>query len=57
MRHAALLSFGLRPVALLAAGWLDETYGGRVTFLAVAGWTLLIAVLSTLSPSLRHEPA
>jgi MFS family permease len=53
----ALLSFGLRPVALLAAGWLDEAHGGRVTFLAVAAWTLLIAVLSTLSPSLRHEPA
>jgi predicted MFS family arabinose efflux permease len=53
----ALLSFGLRPVALLAAGRLDETYGGRVTFFAVAGWTLLVALLSTLSPSLRREPA
>jgi len=23
---------------------------------AVAGWTLLTAILSTLSPSLRHAP-
>jgi hypothetical protein len=53
----ALLSSGLRPVALLAAGRLDETYGGRVTFFAAAGWTLLVALLATLSPTLRHEPA
>jgi MFS family permease len=53
----ALISFGLRPLALLSVGWLDEAHGGRVTFFAIAGWTLLIAILSTLSPSLRHEPA
>lgn len=52
----AVLSFGLRPLALLAVGWLDQAHGGRVTFFAVAGWTLLIALLSTLSPSLRHPP-
>jgi MFS family permease len=53
----ALLSFGARPLALLGVGWLDEAHGGRVTFLAVAGWTLVIAILSTLAPALRHEPA
>jgi MFS family permease len=52
----ALLSFGLRPLAFLSVGYLDETAGGRTTLVTVAGWTLLIALLSTLSPSLRHAP-
>jgi predicted MFS family arabinose efflux permease len=53
----ALLSFGLRPLAFLGAGWLDEAHGGRVTLAVGAAYTLGIAVLSTLSPSLRVEPA
>jgi MFS family permease len=52
----ALLSFGLRPLAFLGVGYLDETAGGRTTLATVAAWTLLIALLSTLSPSLRHAP-
>ena len=52
----ALLSFGLRPLAVLGVGYRDESTGGRVTLAVVAGWTLLIAILSTLSPSLRHDP-
>jgi MFS family permease len=53
----ALLSFGLRPLAFLGVGFLDEAAGGRVTLATIAAWTLVIAILSILSPSLRHEPA
>jgi MFS family permease len=53
----ALLSFGLRPLAFLGVGYLDETAGGRVTLWTIAGWTFVIAILSTLAPALRHEPA
>jgi MFS family permease len=53
----ALLSFGLRPLAFLAVGFLDDAAGGRATLAVVAGWTLLIALASTLSPALRTEPA
>jgi MFS family permease len=52
----ALLSFGGRPFAVLAVGFLLDGIGGHATIAAVAAWTLAIAILSTLSPSLRRPP-
>jgi len=52
----ALLSFGARPFAVLAVGFLLDDAGGHATIAAVAAWTFLTAVVSTLSPSLRRIP-
>lgn len=49
----ALVSFGLRPLALLGIGYLDTAAGGRTTLATITGWTLLIAIASTLTPALR----
>jgi MFS family permease len=49
----ALLSFGARPFGMLATGYLIEELGGPATLAVIAGWTLLIAAASTLSPALR----
>jgi MFS family permease len=52
-----LLSFAARPFGLLATGYLLDGIGGRATLALIAGWTLAIAFVSTLSPSLRRLPA
>ena len=52
----ALLSFGLRPFGLLLTGYLLDWLGGRTTIVVIAGWALLAAALSTLSPALRRPP-
>jgi len=52
----ALMSFGGRPLGLLATGYLLDAVGGRATLLLVAAWTLLVALVSTASPSLRRTP-
>ena len=52
----ALVSFGARPLGLLAVGYLDQAVDGHVAFAVIAGWTLLVAGVSTLSPALRHGP-
>jgi hypothetical protein len=52
----ALLSFGARPFAVLAVGFMLDGIGGHATTAVIAAWTLLIAILSTLSPSLRRIP-
>ena len=52
----ALVSFGLRPLAFLAVGYLDAAAGGRTTLAVLAGWTLAIAILSSLTPALRKPP-
>lgn len=43
-----LISFGLRPVALLGVGYLDTAAGGQTTFAVIASWTFLIAAGATL---------
>jgi predicted MFS family arabinose efflux permease len=53
----ALLSFGARPFGLLLTGYLLDRIGGHETIAVIAGWTLLIAIGSMLSPALRHPPA
>jgi MFS family permease len=52
----ALLSFGLRPFGLLATGYLLDAIGGRSTIAVIAGWTLVVAILSTASHALRRPP-
>jgi predicted MFS family arabinose efflux permease len=52
----SLLSFGARPFGLLMTGYLLDRAGGHATIAALAAWTLLIAVASTLSPALRRPP-
>ena len=52
-----LLSFAARPFGLLATGYLLDGIGGRATLGVIAAWTLAIAFVSTLSPSLRRLPA
>lgn len=52
----ALISFGLRPVALLGVGYLDTAAGGQATLAVIAAWTFLIAAGATLTPALRRAP-
>jgi MFS family permease len=52
----ALISFGTRPLGLLAVGYLDQTVSGHAAFAAIAGWTVLIAVGSSFSAALRRDP-
>jgi len=52
----ALLSFGARPFSVLAVGFLLDDVGGHTTITVISAWTLIIAFLSTLSPSLRRMP-
>ena len=52
----ALLSFGARPFSVLAVGFLLDDVGGHTTITIISAWTLIIALLSTLSPSLRRMP-
>jgi MFS family permease len=52
----ALISFGTRPLGLLAVGYLDEAVSGRTAFAVIAGWTLLVAVASSFAPGLRRDP-
>jgi hypothetical protein len=51
-----LLSFGLRPFAMLAVGFLIEAVGGHETVALIAAWTTAIAALSTASGALRNAP-
>src|SRR5205085_2174134 len=52
----ALLSFGARPFAMLATGFLLDGLGGRATLGLIAAYTIGIALLSTASPALRQMP-
>ena len=52
----ALLSFGARPFAMLATGFLLDGLGGRSTLGIIAAYTIGIALLSTASPALRQMP-
>jgi MFS family permease len=53
----ALLSFGARPLAMLAVGFLLDGTGGRSTLAIIAAWTAAVALVSTAAPSLRRTPA
>jgi MFS family permease len=53
----ALISFGARPFALLAVGFLLDGVGGRGTLAVIAAWTAGVALVSTASPALRRAPA
>lgn len=46
---AGLLAMAGAPLGALAGGFLLETVGGRMTILALTGWTLVLAVVSTAS--------
>jgi MFS family permease len=51
-----LLSFGLRPFAMLAVGFIIEAVGGQETVALIAAWTTAVAALSTASGALRQAP-
>jgi MFS family permease len=53
---AGLLAMAGAPLGALVGGVLLEAVGGRVTILALAGWTVVLAVVSTVSRSLRAGP-
>ena len=53
---ATLISFSTMALGPLFAGYLLEGAGGDATFLVLAGYTLVIAIIGTLSASLRHFP-
>jgi predicted MFS family arabinose efflux permease len=44
------------PLGALVGGFLLESVGGRATILVLTGWTLALAVVSTVSRSLREGP-
>jgi len=50
-----VMSAGTVPLGALLGGYLLDSYGDRVTALAVAGTMLLIAIASILSPALRSS--
>jgi predicted MFS family arabinose efflux permease len=52
----ALVSFGLRPFAMLAVGFILEAVGGQETIVLIALWTAVVAILSTASRGLREAP-
>lgn len=52
----ALVSFGLRPFAMLAVGFILEGVGGQETIVLIALWTAVVAILSTASRGLRQAP-
>ena len=53
---AGLLAMAGAPIGSLVGGFLLEGVGGRATILALAGWTLALAVVSSTSRSLRDGP-
>jgi Transmembrane secretion effector len=52
-----VISYGARPLGLVATGFLADSIGGRSVILILGLLTALVAVLSTLSPALRNAPA
>jgi MFS family permease len=52
----SLISFGARPLGLVAVGYLDQNVGGHAAFAVIAAWTFLVAVASSFSPALRRTP-
>jgi predicted MFS family arabinose efflux permease len=53
---AGLLAMAGAPLGALVGGFLLENVGGRATILALSGWTLALAIVSTASRSLREGP-
>jgi predicted MFS family arabinose efflux permease len=53
---AGMLAMAGAPLGALAGGFLLENVGGRATILALSGWTLALAIVSTASRSLREGP-
>ncbi len=51
-----VLTFGAIPLGSLAGGFALEAVGTTVTFVALAGFMLLLAVLATLLPSIQRGP-
>lgn len=51
-----LLGFGALPLGSLTAGFLISSLGSREAVVVFAGGMITLAVLATLSPSLRHGP-
>lgn len=54
---ASTMSMSLAWLGPLAIGYLFEQSGPTSTILAVAGWTLALALAATLAPSIRHYAA
>jgi MFS family permease len=52
---ASTLSMSLAWLGPLAVGYLFEQVGATGTILAVAGWTLALALAATCAPSIRHH--
>jgi hypothetical protein len=48
-----LVSFGGAAVGPLAAGFAYSAFGGRTTVALLAAWTLALAIVGTISRSLR----
>jgi predicted MFS family arabinose efflux permease len=53
---AGLLAMAGAPLGALVGGFLLESVGGSATILVLTGWTLALAVVSTVSRSLREGP-
>jgi hypothetical protein len=53
----AAIAFGGGALGSLAAGLAYAAVGGRATIAALAGWTLALAVVGSVSPSLRRVEA
>ncbi len=51
-----LVAYGAIPLGPLAAGLLMQAMGTVQATLALAGWMLALAVVATLSPSVRRPP-
>jgi MFS family permease len=51
---ASTMSMSLAWLGPLVVGYLFEQSGPTDTILAVAAWTLVLALAATLAPSIRH---
>lgn len=52
----SLASLGALPLGSAAAGLLLQNFGPIVSALVLAGWTVLISLVTTLSPTIRRGP-
>jgi predicted MFS family arabinose efflux permease len=53
---STLVSFSVGWVGPLLAGVMIDAFGATATIAAISGWALLLAVIASIAPALRHAP-
>ena len=54
---AMTLAYGAMPIGSVGAGYLLQGVGSEGAVLVLSAGMLLIAVVATISPTLRHPPS